>query len=112
MSECIFCDILHDSSTSSVVLRDKYCWAFMDIQPVNPGHVLVIPVQHASCLAELDEQSGKHMFRMAQTVAEALRRSDEEAGDLSAQRLAALADLDDGILLRRDPAPFDRLGGE
>jgi histidine triad (HIT) family protein len=47
----------------------------MDIQPVNPGHVLIIPTRHVSSLAELDEESGAHMFRMAQRIAEAMRRS-------------------------------------
>jgi diadenosine tetraphosphate (Ap4A) HIT family hydrolase len=48
----------------------------MDTQPVNPGHVLVIPTRHAAGLAELDQESGPHMFRTAQRVAQALRKSD------------------------------------
>ena len=75
MSACIFCDILAGKAPSSVVLRDELCWAFLDIQPVNPGHVLVIPTCHASSLAELDEESGSHMFRTAQRLAQALRAS-------------------------------------
>lgn len=75
MSTCIFCDILAEKSPSSVVFRDDVCCAFMDIQPVNPGHVLIIPTCHASSLAELDEESGAHMFRVAQRVAKALRNS-------------------------------------
>jgi histidine triad (HIT) family protein len=47
----------------------------MDIQPVNAGHMLIIPTRHASSLAELDEESGAHMFRVAQRVAKALRNS-------------------------------------
>lgn len=75
MSTCVFCDILAGERPASVVFRDHVCWAFMDIRPVNPGHVLVIPTYHASSLAELDEASGAHMFRIAQRVAEALRHS-------------------------------------
>jgi histidine triad (HIT) family protein len=48
----------------------------MDIQPVNPGHVLVIPVSHVACLAELDPDSGADLFRVGQRVAAAIRRSD------------------------------------
>jgi histidine triad (HIT) family protein len=47
----------------------------MDIQPVNPGHVLIIPTYHAPSLAELDEESGAHMFGIAQRIAAALRDS-------------------------------------
>ena len=75
MSHCIFCDILAGKAPVSMVYQDDRCAAFMDIQPVNPGHVLVIPTYHAASLAELDEESGAHMFRIAQRMAKALRNS-------------------------------------
>lgn len=73
MSECVFCSILSGQEPASFVFRDARCCAFMDIRPVNPGHVLVIPVRHASNLAELDEETGGYLFRVAQRVAGALR---------------------------------------
>ena len=75
MNTCVFCDILAGKHPSSIIFRDDLCCAFMDIQPVNPGHVLVVPAGHASCLAELDEESGAHMFRVAQRIAKAIRNS-------------------------------------
>jgi len=75
MTACVFCDILAFESPSSVVFRDDLCCAFMDIHPVNPGHVLIVPTDHAASLAELDERSGAHMFQIAQRIAGALRRS-------------------------------------
>lgn len=75
MTDCVFCDILQRKLPSSEVYHDAICTAFMDIQPVNPGHVLVIPNRHASSLADLDEETGAHLFRVAQRVANALRRS-------------------------------------
>ena len=48
----------------------------MDIHPLNPGHVLVIPTCHAASLAELDPESGADLFRLGQRVAAAIRRSD------------------------------------
>jgi len=47
----------------------------MDIQPVNPGHVLVVPTRHASFLEELDEEAGARMFVTAQRIARALKYS-------------------------------------
>jgi len=47
----------------------------MDIQPVNAGHVLVIPNRHASRLAEMPERDGSEVFRVAQRIAAALQRS-------------------------------------
>jgi histidine triad (HIT) family protein len=75
MGDCIFCDILAGSLPASMVYQDDRCAAFMDIQPVNPGHVLVIPNDHAAYLADLDEDTGAQMFRVAQCLADALRHS-------------------------------------
>jgi len=76
MSSCVFCDILAGDLPSSVVFEDELVSAFMDIQPVNPGHVLIIPKQHAMFLADLHEETGGHIFRIAHRIAIALRRSD------------------------------------
>jgi histidine triad (HIT) family protein len=75
MSTCIFCDILNGKAPASFVHQDEWCAAFMDIRPVNPGHVLVIPRQHAASLGELDEEAGAHLFRLGQRLAAALRQS-------------------------------------
>ncbi len=50
--------------------------AFMDIQPVDNGHVLVIPNQHVPYLADLEEEIGGQLFKAAQRVAAAIRESD------------------------------------
>jgi len=75
MRRCTFCDILAGKLPSSVIWQDDLCIAFVDIQPVNPGHVLVIPNQHAANLADLDPDCGAHLFRVAQQIAQALRTS-------------------------------------
>ena len=75
MRGCVFCDILAGKRPSSIVFQDDVCCAFMDIQPVNSGHVLVVPIAHAASLAELDGASGARMFRVAQRIAGALRDS-------------------------------------
>jgi histidine triad (HIT) family protein len=76
MSDCVFCDILSGRLPSSMIYRDDLCCALVDIQPVNSGHVLVIPIRHAKDLADLDGETGAHMFRIAQRVAAAIRASD------------------------------------
>jgi histidine triad (HIT) family protein len=75
MTDCIFCDLLAGKLPASLVYQDALCTALLDIQPINPGHVLVIPNDHAATLAELDEETGAHMFRVAQRLAQVLRRS-------------------------------------
>jgi histidine triad (HIT) family protein len=75
MNDCVFCDILAGNLPSSMIDRDDLCSAFMDIQPVTPGHVLVVPNCHTASLAELPPGTGAHMFALAQRVAAALRKS-------------------------------------
>jgi len=58
-----------------MVYRDELVCAFMDIQPVNPGHLLVIPLAHAPYLSDLDTTVGERMFRVAQRLAAAIRHS-------------------------------------
>lgn len=47
----------------------------MDIQPINPGHVLIIPNKHAARLSELDEETGAHLFKIAIRISRALPKS-------------------------------------
>ena len=51
LDPCVFCDIIEGQAAASVVYADGRVMAFMDIQPVNPGHLLVVPRAHADSLA-------------------------------------------------------------
>jgi histidine triad (HIT) family protein len=72
---CVFCEILAGRLSASVVFRDWRCTAFMDIRPINSGHVLVVSEDHVAHLADLPEDTGAHMFRTAQKVAAAIYES-------------------------------------
>lgn len=75
MAEAIFGRILQGKAPATFVYRDDLVSAFMDIQPVNPGHVLVVPNEPAASLADLPEETGAQLFRVAQRIAAALRAS-------------------------------------
>ena len=75
MDECIFCNIASGRSAATFVYRDELVFAVMDVQPVNPGHVLVVPIEHAAHLADMPEDTGGYMFRVAQRIAAAVRAS-------------------------------------
>jgi histidine triad (HIT) family protein len=76
VADCIFCRIVAGDAPASVVHRDDRCLAFMDIQPVNPGHLLVVPLRHAAHLADTDAETVAHLMRVAHRLAAALRTSD------------------------------------
>jgi histidine triad (HIT) family protein len=75
VAECIFCRILAGEAPASFVYRDEVCSAFMDIQPVNPGHLLVIPNVHGTYLADIDGETAAHLMRVGHRLAAALRAS-------------------------------------
>jgi len=59
----------------SVAYEDSIIFAFMDIQPINPGHVVIIPKKHITYLAELDEDTGARLFKVTMKIAKAVRNS-------------------------------------
>lgn len=72
---CVFCRIVVGEVPATVLYRDDAAIAFMDIRPVNPGHLLVTPLAHAANLGDLPEEIGGHLFVVAQRLATALRQS-------------------------------------
>ncbi len=76
MTECIFCRIGKGVAPASIVYSDAQVLAFMDILPVNPGHVLIVPKVHAAQLSGLSEETGAQMFRVAMRISKGLRLSN------------------------------------
>jgi len=75
VTDCVFCRILAGELPGSFVYRDDRCAAFMDIRPVNAGHVLVIPTRHAASLADIDPSEAADIMTLGQSVAAAVRAS-------------------------------------
>lgn len=75
MSDCIFCGVVEGRLPASRVYEDDVVMAFMDIRPVNPGHLLVIPKRHFEFMGDMDEETGAHLFRITLRVQQAMRRS-------------------------------------
>jgi diadenosine tetraphosphate (Ap4A) HIT family hydrolase len=73
---CVFCAIVRGEAQASVVLEDDVVLAFMVLQPVTPGHLLVVPKAHTVGLADLDETAGVRVWQVAHRLGRALRRSD------------------------------------
>ena len=72
---CVFCAIVAGREPASVVYDDADVLAFLDINPITPGHLLVISKWHARDLADLDEEDGARMYRVAARSARTLRAS-------------------------------------
>jgi histidine triad (HIT) family protein len=75
MADCIFCSILSGKAPASFIYRDDVVAAFMDIQPVNLGHVLIVPIRHAQLMADVRAEEAAAMMRVAHETTAALRAS-------------------------------------
>jgi histidine triad (HIT) family protein len=65
---CAFCDIVDGAEAAHVVWSDEMAVAFLDIRPVFPGHVLVVPRRHVDTLADLPTAEVGPFFERVQRV--------------------------------------------
>jgi len=72
---CVFCAIAARQAEASVVREDETVVVFMDRNPVTPGHLLVVPREHAVGLEDLDAATSAHVWSVGHDMARALRRS-------------------------------------
>ncbi|MFB6072116.1 MAG: HIT family protein [Halobacterium sp.] len=60
--DCIFCRIVDGDVPARVVYEDADVLAFLDANPLAPGHTLVIPKAHHETLGDVPPESGEMMF--------------------------------------------------
>jgi histidine triad (HIT) family protein len=77
---CIFCDIIHGAAEVSVCYEDATSLAFMDIQPVNAGHVLVAPKAHFESLLDLPAAAAAQLFAVAARLAPVVHAASRAEG--------------------------------
>lgn len=71
---CIFCQIVSGESEASRVYEDEEFLAFLDIYPIRPGHLLLIPRHHGQFVADYDESAMGRLFMLGTRLAKAMRR--------------------------------------
>ncbi len=70
--DCLFCKIIKGEIPSSKVYEDELIFAFRDIEPQAPVHILIIPKQHIASANELNEENSAivgHIFSVAAKIA-------------------------------------------
>jgi histidine triad (HIT) family protein len=73
--DCIFCQIVAGESPAHIVAEDERTIAFMDIDPLVRGHVLVVPRSHARDLWEMAVEDGDALMRATRRIAGAVHRA-------------------------------------
>lgn len=70
--DCLFCKIIKGEIPSAKVYEDDKVYAFRDIEPQAPVHILIIPKEHIASANELTEENASivgHIFAVAAKIA-------------------------------------------
>ena len=71
-SACLFCRIVAGDASAHVAYEDDVAVAFLDIRPLFPGHVLLVPRQHVGTLPDLPPAEVGPLFERVQRLAAAM----------------------------------------
>ncbi len=75
MVATLFEKVINGEFEGSFVFKDDTCAAFMDLNPLSEGHVLVVPRSPVERLANLEPEVAAHLFRVAQRILRAIEAS-------------------------------------
>jgi histidine triad (HIT) family protein len=70
MDDCLFCKIIKGEVPSDKIFENEYVYAFKDINPVAPVHILVIPKKHIISLNDIDEENDIYITEVMKSIKE------------------------------------------
>jgi len=73
--DCIFCKIINGDIPSVKIYEDDRVFAFMDINPLNEGHLLVIPKAHGATIHEIAEADFVAVMSATHKLAGAVKKA-------------------------------------
>lgn len=73
MDGCIFCKITKGEIEAAKIYEDEKFFAFLDANPLNPGHTLLIPKQHADYIFDIGEPLYSEIFKMAKFLSKPIQ---------------------------------------
>jgi histidine triad (HIT) family protein len=80
MEQCLFCGIVAGKIPAKKVYEDDHSIGFLDINPRNPGHTLVIPKKHSETILDMSEKDAGKLFESVQKVAAMVKNGTSSQG--------------------------------
>ena len=77
---CLFCQIISEAVSSSKVYEDEEAIAILDINPANPGHLLVLPKEHYTIMPQIPESTISHLFKLSKQLSQVLLKTLKSEG--------------------------------
>lgn len=81
--ECIFCKIITGAIPCDKIYEDEKTLAFLDINPVNVGHTLVVPKNHYKDIYETPYEEIGEVMNTVKKVSEALKKTGADGVNLA-----------------------------
>lgn len=93
MTDCIFCKIIAGEIPAEKIYEDEHTCAFLDINPNNFGHALVLPKTHFESIFDMPKETLGYVYTATQKVAKALKKSGAEGVNTISNNGAAAGQL-------------------
>lgn len=74
MDSCLFCKIIAGEVPSTKIYENEQVYAFLDINPVNLGHTLVVPKKHSENIYDISEDGTSALIHAGKKIASALKK--------------------------------------
>src|SRR3989338_10523973 len=78
--QCIFCQIIAGKIQPKKVYEDEKVLAILDINPANPGHILIMTKEHYSIMPQLPDDETSHVFMVVKSLSNSMLRSIDAQG--------------------------------
>ncbi len=72
--ECLGCQLANKNLSVHVVFEDDYVCCFLDHDPFNEGHVLILPKEHIYEVEELDEDTANSIMKASMLISKAIKK--------------------------------------
>jgi len=82
----MFCKIARKEEIANLIYEDDSIIVFLDINPVNEGHTLVIPKEHLATIYDLHDEDVAHLFKIVRRIAIAVKKGVNAEGIVITQR--------------------------
>jgi len=83
---CTFCKLAKKEETTNLIYEDDSIMAFLDVNPINEGHTLVIPKKHFVTISDIPEEEVAYLFKIVRRVAIAVKKGVNADGIVITQR--------------------------
>lgn len=80
MKDCLFCKIIEGSIPSTKICEDEFVYAFKDIEPQAPFHVIIVPKIHIASADEINAENSIYVAKIFEAVAKIAKAENLENG--------------------------------